>query len=155
MSHKLTKLKNKNPISSPSPNLPYPAAQQKSDLCVKRTQMDSAQQNPAFGPFPPINPDTNPDELLRHRCSLQQRAEHLVSLFANQHTSKSCSRRPEDSNGNKLFGQQTCLQTQNALCLMPRMFRCFIRVENHEDLRATFIAEMKLQYSFMWCFTDV
>lgn len=35
--------------------------------------------------------------------------KHLASPPANQHTSRSCSPRPEHSNGNKLFGQQTGL----------------------------------------------
>lgn len=56
-----------NKIKKPShlsPNLPYPT-QQKSDLCLERTQTDSAQENTAFALFPLINPDTKTDELLR------------------------------------------------------------------------------------------
>lgn len=116
--------------------------------------MDSAQEDTTFKLFPLINLDTKAELLRTAAAAVLFSNERSIwcLFFTNQHTSKSCSRRPEDSNENKLFGQQTCLQTQNALCLILSMFRCFIR--NHEDFRATFIAEKAFQLSLMWCFTD-
>lgn len=101
-----------------------PATSQNSELTGKRlaveytlrhTQMNSSTHKHSprrvRAPFLfLIYPDTKTDKLHRMVAAADLSNEkHLASPTANQHTSKSCSPRPEHSNGNKLFGQQTRL----------------------------------------------